>query len=145
MKNPYSTRREVEKMDLSESEVSDRDNYDQLVRLDKEQGNDFLISKVKYAKVVKESFPFSSRRLDAVQTRLILEVLNDTSSYRWGEFGTPTYDQTIFYYDSTDKIIGYTIIDNMGEIQNYPYRSLMKWGMMTDKGFSRLIKLMNRK
>ena len=143
--NLYSTRREVEKMDLTESEVSYRDNYDQFVRLDKEQGNEFLTAKVKYAKVVNESFPFTSRRLDSKQTRLIIEVLNDTSSYRWGEFGTPTYDQTIFYFDSTDQIIGYTIIDMMGEIENYPYRSLMKWGMMTDKGFSRLIKLMNRK
>lgn len=140
MRSPYSTRIEVEKIEVLESEVSYRDNYDQLVRLDKEQGNDFLISEVKYAKVVNESFPFSSRQLDTVQTRLIVEILNDTSSYRWGEFGTPTYDQTIFYYDSTDTIIGYSIIDNMGEIQNYPYRSLMKWGMMSDKGFNRLIK-----
>jgi len=145
MTNPYSTRNEIEKIDLAESDVSYRDSYDQLVRLDKEQGNDFLIGKVKYAKVVNESFPFTARRLDPKQTSLIIEVLNDTSSYRWGEFGTPTYDQTIFYYDSTDQVIGYTIIDMMGEIQNYPYRSLMKWGMMTDKGFSRLIRLMNRK
>ena len=143
--NPYSIRREVEKMDLTESEVSYRDNYDQLVRLDKEQGNEFLTAKVKYAKVVNESFPYTSRRLDSKQTRLIIEVLNDTSSYRWGEFGTPTYYQTIFYFDSTDQIIGYTMTDMMGEIENYPYRSLMKWGMMTDKGFSRLIKLINRK
>ncbi len=143
--SPYSKRKEVENIEVLESEVSDRDNYDKLVRLDKEQGNDFLIGKVKYAKVVNESFPFSSRQLDTVQTRLIVEVLNDTSSYRWGEFGTPTYDQTIFYYDSNDKIVGYTIIDNMGEIQNYPYRSLMKWGMMTDEGYGRLIKWMNRK
>lgn len=145
MTSPYSIRKEVEKFEVLESEVSDRDNYDRLVRLDKEQGHDFLTDKVKYAKVVNESFPFSSKRLDTVQSRLILEVLNDSSSYTWGEFGTPTYDQTIFYFDSTDKIVGYTIIDNMGEIENYPYRSLMKWGMMTDKGYGRLIKWMNRK
>jgi hypothetical protein len=145
MTSPYSTRKEVRKIEIVNSEVSERDNYDQLVRLDKEQGNDFLIGKVKYAKLVNEVFPFTSRRLDSVQTNLIVEVLNDTSSYRWGEFGTPTYNQTIFYFDLTDKIIGYTIIDNMGEIQNYPYRSLMKWGMMTDKGYGRLIKWMNRK
>ncbi len=143
--NPFSTRKEVEKIGSIESEVSDRDNYEQLVQLEKEKGNDFLTGEVKYAKVVSEAFPFSSRRFDEKQTSLIIEVLNDTSSYRWGEFGTPTYDQTIFYYDSTDQVIGYTIIDMMGEIENYPFRSLMKWGMMTDKGFSRLIKLMNRK
>ena len=143
--NPFLTRQEFKASNLKESEVSYRENYNQLVLLDKEQGNSFLTDKVKYAKVVNESFPYTSRRIDAVQTRLIVEALNDTSSYRWGEFGTPTYGQTIFYYDSTDKIIGYTNIDMMGEIQNYPYRSLMKWGMMTDKGFSRLTKLMNRK
>tara|TARA_R110002049_G_scaffold58910_5_gene159761 strand:- start:1511 stop:2026 length:516 start_codon:yes stop_codon:yes gene_type:complete len=143
--NPFSTRKEVEKIGTIESEVSDRYNYDQLVQIDKKQGNDFLTSKVKYAKVVNEAFPFSSRRFDEKQASLILEVLSDTSSYRWGEFGTPTYDQTVFYYDSTDQVIGYTIIDMMGEIENYPYRSLMKWGMMTDKGFGRLVKLMNRK
>jgi len=144
-KNPYSTIEEIKKIDLTESEVSYRENYDQLVLYDKEQGNEFVIGKVKYAKVVNESFPFSSRQLDAKQTRLIVEVLNDTSSYCWGEFGTPTYDQIIYYFDSTDQVIGYTKIDMMGEVENYPYRSLMKWGLMTDKGFSRLIKLMNRK
>ncbi len=145
MTNPYLTRKEIEKYDLKESEVSYRDNYEQLVQLDNEQGNNFLTGKVRYANVVNESFPFAERRLDSSQTNLIVELLNDSNSYRWGEFGTPTYNQTIFYRDSFDKVIGYTIIDNMGEIQNYPYRSLMKWGMMTDKGYGQLVNWMNRK
>ncbi|MEO0789334.1 MAG: hypothetical protein AAFY36_11755, partial [Bacteroidota bacterium] len=49
--NPISTRKDVEKISFIESEVSYRDNYNQLVQIDKKQGNDFLASKVKYAKV----------------------------------------------------------------------------------------------
>lgn len=143
--NPYLKRMKVDSLDLQESEVSYRDNYDQLVQADEEQGIEFPLEKVKYATVVAECFPFTSNRLDSTQTQLILEILNDTSSYRWGEFGTPFYDRTIFYFDSSDKLIGYTMIDMMGEIESYPYCSLMKWGMMTDKSFSRLIRLMNRK
>ncbi len=143
--NPSSRKNEIEKQNLLETEVSSRENYHQLVGLDEEQGNNFLSGRAQYATVVNEYFPYFVKRLDKAQTDLIVEVLNDSSSYRWGEFGTPTYDQTIFYYDSTDKIIGYTSIDEMGEIENYPYRSLMKWGMMTDKGYGRLIKAMNSK
>jgi hypothetical protein len=122
----------------NKSDVAYRNNYEELVNSDKNKNNTFLTEEAIYAKVYENSFPYSIKKLDKDPTKRIIEILNDTSSYEWGEFGTPEYDKVIIYYGKTADPIGYTLVDPSGEVENYPYRSLMKWGMLTNKGFSKL-------
>ena len=127
-----------------ESETSFRNNYQQLVSIDRTNGSSFMKSNYAHAKMFDNNFPFSSTHLSYQTASRIVSLLNDTTSYRWGEFGTPEYEKTIVFYDKQDEPIGYTLIDANGEVENYPYRSLMKWGMLTSDGFKSLMNELNR-
>lgn len=123
------------------AETSYPENYDSLVLLEKnsERSHDCIKEIAWFSDIQSLKFPYFSKQLDLRQTHVILNILYDSSSYIWGEFGTPDYDILITYYDLKEfDTCGYTLIDKAGEVKNYPYRSLMKWGALSEKGKTRL-------
>jgi len=121
------------------SEISYPENYSELARKEVEAGESFLTKDAVHSAVYKQRFPFSKTNLDNQKTKALLEMLSDSSSYRWGEAGTPDYELVIVYYGKNEEEIGYTLIDPVGEVENCPYRSVMKWGMLTDAGYEKLV------
>ncbi len=127
------------------SEVSHPENYKKLVRLDLRDNKTFLTQYAWYCIVVSNSFPFAEKQYHGAATQEIIEILNDSSSYRWGEHGTPDIDRTIIYYGKIDEPVGYTEIDLDGEVENYPYRSSMKWGMLTKSSMEKLMNILDNR
>lgn len=124
-----------------ESEISYRKNYKKLVEQDLINGYSFLKNGAHYAVVFDNTFPYTKSTLTSQNTMQIILLLNDSSAYEWGEFGTPEHSQTIVFYSSNSTPVGYTQIDPMGEVENYPYRSLMKWGKLSKTSFNQLKEL----
>jgi hypothetical protein len=122
----------------SQSEISYRYNYTDLVEKDKESSNEFLLGEAEYSIIYSNFFPFESRKLDKEESVELLVILNDSSNYSWGEWGTPKYSKTIVYFNANDEEIGYTKWEPLGEADSFPYRSLMKWGMISNNGDKKL-------
>jgi len=121
------------------SEISYPENYSELVRKEMAEGESFLLNDTVHSIVYERNFPFSKRKLDTEKTIALLKILSDSTSYRWGEFGTPDYDLVVVYYEKNGDEVGYTLIDPVGEVENCPYRSVMKWGVLTDEGYTKLM------
>lgn len=130
-------RNQVREMHPS-SELSFPRDYDSLVQRDREAGINFLQGQAVTAKVFSKWLPSARFRLDSSQTARMLTVLNDSSSYRWGEVGTSRRDYQLFFLDAKGETVGYADVDLEGEVDCYPYRSVMKWGGLSEKGLSRM-------
>ncbi|BDD08044.1 hypothetical protein FUAX_04760 [Fulvitalea axinellae] len=131
------------KYQYAESELSYRDTYIKLIQKENRDGNTFLIDKAYSSRVYKGSFLYGGEALSFNKTKKIICLLNDTSAYQWGEFGTFEKTRTIIFYDINESPIGYTLFDEVGEVENYPYRSFMKWGALSDKGLREMKRLIN--
>jgi len=69
----------------------------------------------------------------------IVALLNDTSTYIWGEVGTFLPGKKIVFYDKENKPLGITDIDiNNFCTYSYPYLRRMKWGSLTEKASEEL-------
>jgi len=142
--NLEKTEAKFERMD-EDSGISIPKNYNELVLKDKENEMSFLLNKTNYSELIKREFPYNKRRLNNKTTNDILKILNDTSSYIWGELGTPYYDYCIKYYNSEDEVIGISKVDLGGAVISHPYRNLMKWGTLSIKGDELFVKTLFRK
>lgn len=120
------------------SEVSYPENYDSLINIDISHKRNFLVNEAYTSSIVSNRFPYFRKKLNIADTRKIIELLNDSISYAWGEMGTPVYPKTIIYYNIDNKIIGFTDLEEHREVDSYPYRSLMKWGNMKVKAYKSL-------
>ena len=127
----------------TESETSYRKNYNDLVTKDLINGQSFLKDEAHSAVVFSNNFPYSRTTINPGLTQQIIQFLNDSATYRWGEFGTPEYSQIIIFYNENSTPIGYSKINPMGEVDSYPYRSLMKWGMVSTNRFKQLKNLIH--
>ena len=100
------------------------------------------MGKVNRAIVCKGFFSFDQTIRKESIPRLI-EILNDTSSYIWGEVGTFIQGKKIVFYDKYNNPLGITEIDIAGVCTySYPYLKRMKWGALTievDKELQKLI------
>ena len=134
---PYFSKelKSIEKKFIS-SETSYRNNFDSLVKIDFRNGNNFATSKLKKSILIENSFPFRKREISFEKSKKISAILNDSSSYKWGETGTPVYNYNLYFYDENDKVIGISLIDLGGGIKSYPYRSFMKWGGVSEKALN---------
>ncbi|MEL6674838.1 MAG: hypothetical protein AAFR61_21700 [Bacteroidota bacterium] len=129
--------------DYWDSEVSFRSTYDSLVREDELAGRNFLTDQAHYCVKFKDRKPFVSKTYTQKQTQAILQVLNDSSAYVWLE-STPEYLETLVFYTEEGQAIGFCQLDPMGEVNMYPYRSLMKWGTLSQERLQTLKEIMNQ-
>lgn len=128
-----------------ESVTSFPENYDSLIAVDLINGRTYLKETASYAIMVNNQFPYRREHIDIQTTEEIIKILNDSSTYRWGELGTPYHEKTIEFYDNKGNAIGFTDIDYGGELDSYPYRSLMKWGSLSEKGYKRFVNALGEK
>ncbi|UKN00733.1 hypothetical protein K6119_13430 [Paracrocinitomix mangrovi] len=120
-------------------EAASQVNYISEIQKDEEYNRNFLKGNTSYAICYNWCFPYDRTRINASETETLVEILNDSSSYVWGEFGTPEYKYCIVFYNDEDNEIGYTEVEPMGEVDSYPYISLMKWGRMKPSSFNQLM------
>ncbi|RDK85506.1 hypothetical protein [Marinirhabdus gelatinilytica] len=114
--------------------------YHSLVSEEEKQGIYFPSHKVTKAILHYKNPPKNQRDLNKTVTREVLKILNDSSSYRWGELGTPEVHYFITFYDKNDKCIGVTTIDVEGMAYSFPAIAKMKWGML--KKMSNLLSIL---
>jgi len=124
---------------IIESPYPERNTYDSLVNLDIKKTRTFLLKEATRSEIWDNKFPYHKNKFDGNQTERILQILNDSSTFEWGEIGTPYFDKTIVYFDRTSNIIGYTMVSFDGQTHSFPYRTLTKWGLPSDKGFRELL------
>ena len=131
--------KEKQKINYSENVTPDKNNIEELIKLDKKNNKTILIGKAVNSKMYKNWFPFTTHKFDKNETERILKILNDGSNYIWGEIGTPYYDQIIVFFDKDENEIGYVNISLDGQIDVFPNIALTKWGYLSDKGFKELV------
>jgi len=110
-----------------------------LIRMDIANNRTFLLDKAAHSEIWNNSFPFRKHEFNLDQTERVLKILNDSSTYDWGEIGTPYYDKTIIFYGKKDEVIGYTIVSFDAQTRSFPNVALTKWGLLSDKGFKDLL------
>lgn len=123
----------------SQNVTPDKTNYDSLVKIDKKEKRTILLGEAKSAEMHNNSFPFSTHKFDQIETEKILKIINDSSSFDWGEIGTPYYDKIIVFFDENKNEIGYMDVSLDGQINVFPNLALTKWGLLSDKGFKDLV------
>ncbi len=106
--------------------------YDSLCKMENETGIFFPGKGVKYAKLTKNNFWKKSEIVKGKELTELLEFLNDSASYQWGELGTPEIHYYLTYFDQNDNCIGLTTIDSEGMAYSYPMIARMKWGMLKE-------------
>ncbi|MBJ7427492.1 MAG: hypothetical protein JHD28_00810 [Bacteroidia bacterium] len=103
----------------------------------------FPIDKPIFAKLHFDQFFKPPKTLNKSQTETILKILNYTSSYIWGELGTPYFDRRFTFYDKDRNCIGYTEFSFDGQTYSTPRLAKMKWGLLTEKARVILLKTIN--
>ncbi|GAA0892747.1 hypothetical protein GCM10009122_24260 [Fulvivirga kasyanovii] len=73
-----------------------------------------------------------SETIDGEELSELLKFLNDSTSYQWGELGTPEIHYYLTYFDQGDNCIGLTTIDMEGMAYSYPMIARMKWGKLKE-------------
>jgi hypothetical protein len=131
--------KEKQKNNYSKNVTPYKNNIEELIKLDKKNNRTILLGKAVSSKMYKNWFPFTTHKFDKNETERILKILNDGSSYIWGEIGTPYYDQIIVFFDKDENEIGYVNISLDGQIDVFPNIASTKWGCLSDKGFKELV------
>lgn len=127
------------KAKYSETLTPDKTNYDSLVKIERKEKRTILLGEAKSAEMHNNLFPFSTHKFDLNETERILKIINDSSSFDWGEIGTPYYDKIIVFFDKNENEIGYVDVSLDGQINVFPNLALTKWGLLSDKGFKELV------
>jgi len=110
--------------------TSSPENYDSLCNIENRKGIYFPNKNVSCAKLTKNDFWKETTKISGEKLEVLLTLLNDSSSYDWGELGTPEIHYYITFFDQKDKCIGLTTIDLEGMAYSYPCTAHMKWGMI---------------
>ena len=97
-----------------------------------ETKNNITFPRVKptYAELHTDKAFKYGKRLTEKQMNKLIRILNDTSTYTWGELGTAYFDRFITFHDKNDNCIGLTKIDFGGQTYSTPYTAKMKWGLI---------------
>jgi len=117
----------------------DINNYDSLVKIDIKKKRTILLGEAKSAEMHNNSFPFLTHKFELNETQRILKIINDSTNFDWGEFGTPYYDKIIVFFDKNKNEIGYVNVSLDGQIDVFPNLTHTKWGLLSDKGFKELV------
>lgn len=121
------------------SNTPTKGNYASLVKVDQKEKKVILLGLAQSATMYNRSFPYATHTFNKWETERILHIINDSSSFVWGEIGTPYFDKTIIFYDKNQNEIGYLDFSFDGEIEIFPNLALTKWGLLSDKGFKDLV------
>ncbi len=119
--------------------IPDKTNYDSLVKIEIKDKKTILLNEARSSEMHNNSFPFSTHKFEFNETERILKIINDSASFDWGEIGTPYYDKIIVFFDKNKNEIGYVNISLDGEIDVFPNLAHTKWGLLSDKGFRKLV------
>ena len=108
--------------------------YDSDVEFEKQNGINFINGIAQSAEIYSGYFSLS-KKVNKKDTKRLIEILNDSTSYVWGEIGTFEPNKSIVFYDKNDKIIGITELD-WAKRQTYssPMTRTMKWGFLSYNG-----------
>ena len=126
--------------------TADPKNYNFLV--EKEDKNEYRFPRNEPNKVILFSnynYWKSEYILTDEQSRKLLKILNDSTSYRWGELGTPEVHYYFKYYNDKNELIGFTKIDQEGMAYSEPYLTKMKWcGLKNIDELNKLIRTIEK-
>lgn len=107
---------------------ADPKNYTFLVKNEDKNGYNFPRYEPKKTMLFSNNNYWKSEYiLTSEQSKILLKILNDSNSYRWGELGTPEVHYYFKYYNDENEMIGYTKIDQEGMAYSEPYLTKMKW------------------
>ncbi len=124
-------------------EAADQDLYKKQCAAEMNSKLEFPLGAVEKVIVDKGCFSFRHRVANKNIPRIVA-ILNDTSSYIWGEVGTFMLGKQVVFYDKEDKALGMTNIDIGGVCTySYPYLRRMKWGALTDNASQELERLIS--
>ena len=130
--------------DLQNGTDEDKLTYKTDVLREKTNGIEFPKAELNSAKIYGKFFS-ADQKLNSTQAKKLTEILNDSSSYRWGEIGTFIKHKTIVFYDSDKNIIGITELDSdLRQTYSTPSNKTMKWGNLSDSGLKKLKRNTNR-
>ncbi len=122
------------------NETSYPENYDSLCIQESQNNITFPRITPSYAVLHFDKLFKSDIRLTSEQMDNIIVILNDPTSYTWGELGTPYFDRAVTFYDNKGNCIGLTKIDFGGQTYSTPYNAKMKWGAMIKDDLFTLIR-----
>lgn len=139
---PYGLTSDDFKQVYKSGEAATQENYAAQCQAEFDSSVLFPIGQVSKAVFCKGFFSLD-KSLDADKTKRLVEILNDTASYAWGEVGTFLPDRAIVFYDKDNKPLGITELEEERGLQSYsyPYLRRMKWGALTEKAFEQIDKI----
>ena len=123
----------------SETVTPGSGNYDSLVKIDLQGKQAILFREVIRAQMYSNPFSVFTHKFNLDETRRILKIVTDSTNFRWGEIGTPFFDNTIVLLDKNENRIGYIDVSFDGQINMFPNLAVTKWGLLADKGFKELV------
>ena len=123
--------------------TSTKESYVDDCSLEFKNGIRFPLDKPVSAKLHFDKLTLPAKSLDTRQTEAILNILNDTASYVWGEISTAHFDRHFTFHDKEGNCIGYTDFSFNGQTYSTPSLAIMKWGMLTDKARETLMVTIN--
>jgi len=106
------------------------EDYKELTQKEYDANIVFPVKKAVSAKLHCTGLFAASHNLSANEMAKLLEILNDSANYRWGELGTPEVHYYFTFHDSEDNSIGLTTIDREGQSYSQPSLARMKWGSL---------------
>lgn len=116
----------------------DKLTYKTDVLRERANGIEFPKAELYSAKIFGNFFS-ADQKLNSTQAKKLTEILNDSSSYRWGEIGTFIKYKTIVFYDSDKNIIGITELDSdLRQTYSTPSTKTMKWGNLSNSGLKKI-------
>lgn len=120
--------------------VSDSKHYVVDCKKEYSEKRNFPLEEVAYSKL-HYIYPWKlDKKFDKEKTKEILIILNDSSSYEWGEIGTPFFDSHLTFHSKNGQIIVLTELSKEGQTYSTPSLFRMKWGFIKEKKYSELCK-----
>lgn len=126
------------------NEVDWKITYSSDVKYEKMNGIYFAKGLAKKARIYSGILNLS-REINEADTKRLVEILNDSTSYDWGEIGTFELDKSIIFYDKDEKEVGVTQFDvSHRQTYSFPFLRTMKWGFLSYKGRDEIYEIIDK-
>ena len=123
-------------------DAASKENYSVECQSEQERKMSFPPERVHKA-ILHKGFFSIDKTLSDSSTKRILEILNDSSSYVWGEVGTFEEKRSIVFYNDEGDPIGLTELEDSGPYTySHPYLKLMKWGTLNPEASQLFVRLL---